>query len=77
MTEEQIKKNTIDIEKLLESHQKHLIIANEEMGVVQNDIAWLKESRKEDRLILDKIDTRTWWILGTIVVGFLISLYFR
>ena len=77
MTKSQTKKNTTDIEKLLASHQEHLLIANQEMGVVKTDISWLKESRKEDRVVLDRVDSRGWWILGTIVLGFLISIYLK
>ncbi len=77
MTEEQLKKNTIDIEKLLASHQEHLIIANQEIGVVKNDIAWIKDKMECFEQRFDKLDGRVWWILGTIVVGFLVSLYFK
>lgn len=61
-----IKQNTKDIEKLYD----HAKIANEEMGVIKNDIAWIKE-------VLEKVETRTWWILGTIILGFLANIAFQ
>ena len=81
MTKSQTKKNASDIEKLLASHQEHLLIANEEMGVVKNDIAWIKKQIGCFEQRFDKLDNRVWAIIGTTVLGTLLSiainLYFK
>ena len=91
MTKKQTDKNTADIRKLLASHQEHLKIANQEMGDVKSDIMlmkgdiatikthveWVKKIYEGWEKKWDKLDNRTWAILGTIILGFLISLYFK
>lgn len=77
MTKAQTKQNTQDIRKLLASHQEHLLIANAEMGVVKTDIAWMKDKFEDFEKRFDKLDNRTWAILTTIVIGFLVNLYFK
>ena len=48
---------------------KHADIANEEMGaikvdvgVLKNDVSWIKET-------LEKVDSRSWWIMGGVLTG--------
>ena len=91
MTKKQTDKNTADIRKLLASHQEHLKIANQEMGDVKSDIMlmkgdiatikthveWVKKIYEGWEKKWDKLDNRTWAILGTIILGFLVSLYFK
>jgi hypothetical protein len=55
--------NAKDIEKLYD----HARIANEEMGVIKNDIAWIKE-------MVEKIDAKFWWIITAIIAGVVIPL---
>jgi len=50
--------NRRDIERLFD----HAEVANREMGVIKNDIGWIKRK-------LEKVDNRNWWILGTVLVG--------
>ena len=57
--------------------EKHLAIANEEMSIIKNDIAWIKDAFSDAKKTLDKFDNRTWTILVTIIVGFLIQIFFR
>ena len=52
-----------DIEKLYD----HAKIANEEMGVIKTEITWIKDS-------LTKVETRSWYILATIIMGFLATI---
>ena len=65
-----------DIKELYE----HSKIANEEMGVIKtdmgimkNDVKWIKDtfSKFEESIekSVDKMDSRGWWILGTVVIG--------
>ena len=81
MTKSQTKKNTSDIEKLLASHQEHLLIANREMGEVKLDISWMKDKFVDFEKRFDKLDNRVWAIMGTVVIGTLLSiavnLYFK
>ncbi len=62
---------------ILESHAKHLQIANSEMAEVKlhlenlkTDVSWIKD-------ILNKTDTRVWLILATIILGTLIQIVLR
>ena len=75
-----IKQNTKDIEKLYD----HAKIANEEMGVIREDIAeikahvaWIREVYDSWEKRWDIVETRTWWILGTIILGFLANIAFQ
>lgn len=83
MAEEQkdINKRQYEInEKLF----KHVEISNgemakvkEDMAVVKVDIGWVKEKLDDFEKRFDKLDNRTWTILGTIILGFLVSLYLK
>ena len=77
--ENQTIKNTEDIEKLYD----HAKVANHEMGiikidisVIRNDVNWLKETQAKQLDIIDKIDTRGWWILGSVVLGIFTTILF-
>ena len=88
MTKKQTDKNTSDIRKLLASHQEHLKIANQEMGDVKSDmllmktdiaiikehVKWVKSIYEGWELKWDKLDNRIWWILGSVILGFLASI---
>lgn len=56
-----------EVDDTLKTHEKHLAIANREMGVLKTDVAWIKSK-------LEKVDTRTWWILGSVVLGIFINI---
>lgn len=58
--------NAKDIEKLYD----HAAIANEEMGVIKNDIKWIKER-------LDSVDSKLWWIITTAIAGIIIPLLLK
>lgn len=45
---------------------QHVEISNREMGQVQSDISWLRESFKS-------VDSRLWWVLGTVVLGVIVA----
>lgn len=91
MTRKQLNQNTDDIRALLASHQEHLKIANQEMGDVKADIVlmksdiatikthveWVKNVYEGWEKKWDKLDNRIWTILATIILGFLVSLYFK
>ena len=85
MTARNDKKNEVEIEALFE----HARIANHEMGVIKDHISeingrikgiethveWIRAIYDgwEDKV--NKLDERIWWMLGTIVLGFLISIF--
>ena len=64
-------------QEINEKVANHLDVANSEMGVIKNDILWIKEKLGNFEQRFDKLDGRVWWILGTIVMGFLINIYFK
>lgn len=74
-----------DLQEMInENVEKHLAIANEEMGVIKEDIAeikthitWIKDVYGDWEKRWDKLDNRIWAILGTIVIGFLANIYFK
>ena len=88
MTAKQTKKNSDDIRKLLASHQEHLKIANQEMGEVKDDIMlmkadiatikthveWVKKIYEGWEEKWEKLDDRVFYILTSVIVGFLGSL---
>ena len=55
-----------DIDKLYD----HARIANEEMGVIKNDVKWIRER-------LEAVDSKLWWIITTVVVSVLIPLVLK
>lgn len=57
----------MEIREDIKQLYKHADIANREMGVIKNDVSWIKSA-------LGGLDNRVWAILGTIVVGFLTSI---
>lgn len=54
--------------------KEHARVANEEMGVIKTDIAWLKKSVEDIAKKVDKVDLRSWWILGSVVLAALIQI---
>ena len=62
-----------DISKLYD----HAKIANEEVGAIKEHIAVLETNTKWIKEILEKVDMRTWVILGTIIFGVLIQILFK
>ena len=56
-----------NLEKQMFQVQEHISVTNSEIGTVKTDVAWLKEAVK-------KIDDRTWLILATIIIGFLVQI---
>ena len=72
-----MKKRIDKIEELLRSHQEHLEIANSEMGIIKNDISWLKNIFIDFKEIIEKLDTRVWTILTMSVFGVLIQIAFK
>ena len=88
------KQNSEDIVRLYD-HEK---IANHEMGVIKGDISliqkdvqsikehvtWVKSAYEDMKEQFEKVDSRTWYILTAIIIGFLatiavfaIGLYFK
>ena len=61
--------------ELLDLH-KHADVANHEMGVIKVDVAVIKEDIKVLKLVAEKVDTRTWLILATLIIGILIEIVF-
>lgn len=59
-----------NIRKELDGLHEHADIANREMGEIKTDIKWLKET-------MQSIGNRTWWILGTLIIGILIEIALR
>lgn len=59
-------------EDKLEAHDKHLKIANEEMGVVQNDIKWLKKEFNEIKSYVKSLNWKIWALLASAVISILI-----
>lgn len=55
----------------------HAKIANEEMGrvqksigIIETDLHWMKDK-------LEKVDGRSWWILGTVILGIIVQIYMK
>ena len=44
---------------------------------IQEHVVWVKGIFPEWQKTVNKIDDRTWWILATIIIGFLVSIYFK
>jgi hypothetical protein len=42
----------------------------ERVAKLEADMSWIKK-------ILDKVDKRTWWILGSVILGIIISVIAR
>ena len=63
--QKEINKN---VEKLLADHEKRLEVANSEMGEVKTHLQGLTSDNNWIKPLLAKLDTRIWWILGSVVV---------
>lgn len=66
-----------EFKEILVKHEERLTIANSEMGsvksalgIVQTDIGWIKQQ-------FETINTRVWWVLGSIVLGILVQILFK
>lgn len=57
-------------EEINDNVEKHLAIANSEMGVIKNDIEWLKEAVKLHGTLL-------WSVLGGIILNLLVAIAFQ
>ena len=68
-----IEKNDRDIEKLYD----HAKVANEEMGKIREDVSGIKTDITWLRDGLNKVDIRSWWILGTVIFGIIIQISFN
>jgi len=51
-----------ETKKDIEHLYKHAEVANREMGIIKTDVDWIKKK-------LEKVDSRSWWILGTVILG--------
>lgn len=63
--QKQINKEVKDILKI---HAEHLAVANNEMCIIKNDVAWIKR-------IIERHDILLWSILSTVILGVIISLW--
>lgn len=70
MNEEKQEYINEEYKEMLVNHEKRLDIANSEMGVVKNDVAWIKG-------IIEKLDLRVWLILSGIILTILLQIAFR
>jgi len=57
--------------------RNHLETLNREMGEVKTDMGWLKEAVVECNTKIASVDTRTWYILGTLIISILIQIGFK
>lgn len=57
------------VEKDIKNLYDHAKIANEEMAVIKTDISWIK-------MILEKVDLRTWFILSGVILSILVQITF-
>lgn len=57
-----------EVKKDIDALYDHAKIANEEMGVIKTDIAWIKP-------IVKKLDDRTWYILSAIILGIMLEIF--
>lgn len=62
-----------DIKKLY----SHADVANREMGVMSTKVALIEQRIKNIETMMSKVDSRTWWILGTLILGILIEIFFK
>lgn len=70
-----------NVQKQIDALERHASVANEEMGIIKQDIAQIKVHVQWVRDIYDswekkvaKMDDRIWMILATIVIGFLATI---
>ena len=59
-----------NLEEQISQVQEHISTTNSVMGSIKTDIEWLKKS-------VQQVNDRTWWILGTIIIGFVIQLVLK
>ena len=55
----------------------HADVANKEMGQVKEHLSSIKTDLEWIKKSIEKVDTRSWLILATIVTGFVIQIYLR
>lgn len=67
MTQKETNRHVQDQIDLLE---RHASVANEEMGVIKNDIVWIKG-------VLEKLEGRTWVIISGIILNLLVAIAFQ
>lgn len=98
MKKPQKNKDIVRIDSILDLHTKSLQVSNHEMGVIKGDISlmqkdiqdikehvsWIKEVYSDWEEKFNKVESRTWQILASIIVGFLatiamfvVALYFK
>ena len=65
-----LKKCIVELEQHAETSNKEVGIMQKDISVIQADIVWIKDTVKE-------VKSQTWWILTTIVIGFLVSIYLK
>lgn len=65
------------IQKDIEKLYNHAEVANKEMGLIRNDIEWIKDKFLALEKRFDKLDERNWWILATIILGTLVSIAWK
>ena len=57
--------------------EEHAAVANSEMGavkehlgVIETDVAWLKK-------VVEKMDDKIWYVIGTIILGIVIQIWLK
>ena len=63
-----------EYKEVLNSHEARLEIANKEMSEVKENLVGMKTDIEWVKKTLEKVDTRTWVILGTIVLGIVVQI---
>lgn len=55
----------------------HLETLNREMGEVKTELTWLKNEIQECKDRITSVDSRTWYILGSVVLSILVQIFFK
>ena len=66
-----------DHDEEIEELKNHARVANEEMGLIKQDIAILKTDMAWVRDAFKTMDARVWWILGSIIGMGLLQIIIR
>lgn len=61
----------VDIDRI---HEKVEKLTENCIPHIQSDIAVIKDKQKTHGEMLEKVDTRTWWILGSIILSTLVGI---
>jgi len=60
----------------LEKSGKHMAILNDEHGMTRDKVIVMETTLSTLVKGFTKLDGRMWWILGSVILGFIITIFF-